>query len=320
MIYLAHDELFLAHDTLSHPENPQRLVAVHQHLASRGLLESFEPLPLVPASDEQILAVHGPELLESLEYWNRLGGGQAEVDTVMSARSYEVARIAAGTIAHAAEKVWREPQSKSLCLVRPPGHHARPKEIMGFCLINSIAVAAQHLRSLGAERLLIIDFDVHHGNGTQEIFYEDESVAFFSSHRFPFYPGTGSLEETGSGAGLGTTANLPLAFGTPADLALEKIERELTLFAERIKPEMLLISAGFDAHRLDPVGNLGWETEHFDRLTRLIVQIAREHCSGKIVSALEGGYHPRKLSESVEAHLLALQDETPDRNGTLKAL
>lgn len=306
MVYLAHDDRFLLHDTAEHPENQKRLIAISQHLQSRGLLERFEPLLLVAATDAQILAAHSPQLLAELQKWTEQGGGQVEVDTVMSGHSFEVARWAAGTVSLAAEKVWLENGAQAMCLVRPPGHHARPSEVMGFCLINSIAVAAHHVLSLGAERILIVDFDVHHGNGTQEIFYENEQVAFFSVHRYPFYPGTGSREETGSGAGLGATLNLPLPFGTSAEQALEAIKRELASFAQRVKPQIILVSAGFDAHRLDPVGNLGWESEHFDLLTRFLAELSLEHCQGKIVSALEGGYHPRKLAESVEAHLDAL--------------
>ena len=306
MTLLALDPLFQRHETGAHPENPHRLVTVQQHLEALGLPNRCAALPLTLASDEQILRAHTPELLASLNEWTARGGGRIEADTVMSAHSLDVARTAAGTVAEAVSRVWRGDDTNALCLVRPPGHHARPSDPMGFCLLNSIAIAATHALSLGAEKVLVIDFDVHHGNGTQEIFYENERVAFFSSHRFPFYPGSGERAETGSGPGLGFTSNLPISFGTPPDKALEAIEREISEFTNRVRPELILVSAGFDAHRLDPVGNLGWEVEHFSRLTHFITQLAAAVCHGRVVSALEGGYHPRKLAESVEAHLQAL--------------
>ena len=306
MTLLALDDRFTWHETGNHPENSRRITTVIQHLEARGLAQRCDRMELVEASREQILRVHSEQLLKDLETWTQQGGGQIEVDTVMSSHSYQVARWAAGTLTKATEQVWQGQHPNACCLIRPPGHHARISEPMGFCLLNSIAIAAAHAVSLGAERVLIVDFDVHHGNGTQEIFYDQERVAFFSVHRFPFYPGTGNRDETGTGPGLGWTRNLPLPFGTSPALALAEIERELVDFAARVRPEMILVSAGFDAHRLDPVGNLGWDEEHFARLSTFLVRLAQEYCEGRIVSALEGGYHPRKLAESVETHLQAL--------------
>jgi acetoin utilization deacetylase AcuC-like enzyme len=178
---------------------------------------------------------------------------------------------------------------------------------MGFCLFDNVAVGARAaLDEHRLDRVLIVDWDVHHGNGTQEIFWEDDRVGFFSIHRWPFYPGTGDSDETGSGRGLGTTVNVPVAFGTPRDEFHDRFERALGDLTARVRAQLILISAGFDAHRDDPIGSLELETEDFARLTRTVLDVAREHADGRVVSVLEGGYHPRRLAESVEVHLTEL--------------
>jgi acetoin utilization deacetylase AcuC-like enzyme len=178
---------------------------------------------------------------------------------------------------------------------------------MGFCLFNSVAVGARvATRELGLNRVLIVDWDVHHGNGTQATFWTDPQVGFLSIHRWPFYPGTGSASETGSGDGLGTTLNVPVAFGTPANDWLALLERAVVHLAAKLRPELIIISAGFDAHRLDPVGSLGLESEHFAKATQLLVAIANQYAGGRVVSVLEGGYNPAMLAQSVELHLREL--------------
>jgi acetoin utilization deacetylase AcuC-like enzyme len=178
---------------------------------------------------------------------------------------------------------------------------------MGFCLFNSIAIAAKvAIDEHGLDRVLIVDWDVHHGNGTQDAFYADEQVGFFSSHRWPFYPGTGSADETGAGAGLGATRNLPVTFGTPRESYLGEFQRQLEDFAARVRPQLVLISAGFDMHRQDPIGSLGMETEDFATLTGMVRDVANVHAGGRIVSVLEGGYNVEALAESVETHLRGL--------------
>ena len=182
----------------------------------------------------------------------------------------------------------------AFCLVRPPGHHALSDAAMGFCLFNNIAIAARvAIDELGLDRVLIIDWDVHHGNGTQEMFWEDGQVGFFSIHRWPFFPGTGQASETGSGRGLGATVNLPVEFGTSRREYIESFENSLSHFANKIKPQLVMISAGFDAHRDDPVGSLGLETEDFPKLTQIALQVAHEYAGGRLVSVLEGGYDPK---------------------------
>jgi acetoin utilization deacetylase AcuC-like enzyme len=197
----------------------------------------------------------------------------------------------------------------ALCLVRPPGHHATPTHSMGFCLFNNIALAAQRARQAhDLKRILIVDWDVHHGNGTQDIFYADPEVQFFSVHRYGrgFYPGSGAADETGTGAGLGRTLNLPLRFGVSRKEYLAAFAAGLETAADAIKPELILLSAGFDAHAADPIGSLGLEVEDFADMTRMILQTARTHSGGRLVSCLEGGYDLEALALSVEAHLYEL--------------
>jgi acetoin utilization deacetylase AcuC-like enzyme len=221
----------------------------------------------------------------------------------MSADSSDVARKAAGTAIDAVEQVVAGQYRRALCLIRPPGHHALAAAPMGFCLFNNVAVAARHaVEHLGLARVLIVDWDVHHGNGTQGVFYADGRVHFFSAHRAPFYPGTGAVEETGTGRGLGAIFNLPLRFGIARREFIERFRTALERAAARAKPELILISAGFDAHRADPIGSLGLEAEDFTTLTGLVAGCANEFCGGKIVSLLEGGYHLHALGESVQAH------------------
>jgi acetoin utilization deacetylase AcuC-like enzyme len=216
---------------------------------------------------------------------------------------------AAGACVSAVDAVLAGVDPTALCLVRPPGHHATPTESMGFCLFNNIALAAHHARSRHQlNRVLIVDWDVHHGNGTQDVFYSDGQVFFLSVHRYGhgFYPGTGAAGDTGTGPGLGATVNVPLPYGTPRQKYLERFTSVLETVAGKARPELVLVSAGFDAHRIDPVGSLGLESEDFATLTRRVLDIAQVHCGGRVVCCLEGGYDLAALAESVQIHLETL--------------
>lgn len=301
------DPRFQEHLTGNHPECPERLRFLLEYVDTRRILADFEIGNFAAATTEQIARVHDPAYIESVAEFAACGGGRIEADTNLSPRSYEVATLAAGAAIAAVEQVCAGPHRKAICLVRPPGHHALPSGAMGFCLFNNVAIAATHaVRELGLSRVLIVDWDVHHGNGTQDMFYDSEQVHFFSSHRFPFYPGTGAAEETGTGRGLGTTFNLPLPFGISRADFKSRFQSMLTDAAERCRPELVLVSAGFDAHRADPVGSLSLESEDFEVFTRLVCEVAEQYCGGKLVSLLEGGYNIRMLAESVAVHLESL--------------
>jgi acetoin utilization deacetylase AcuC-like enzyme len=310
MTLLYHDRFFLEHDTGNHPENGRRLTAILERLEQNGLLSECRQMQCPPASAAAIRRVHDVQYVQRLQQWCAQGGGRIEVDTVVSEQSLEVALHAAGAVTDAVQRVLQEPARQALCLVRPPGHHALTDRAMGFCLLNHVAIAAlEAIHELDVQRVMIVDWDVHHGNGTQAIFWRDPRVGFLSIHRWPFYPGTGRADETGQGSGRGTTANIPLAFGTPRREYLERFAEEVDRMARSIRPELVLVSAGFDAHYRDPVGSLGLESEDFGQLTRIVLQAARQYADSRVVSVLEGGYDPAALAESVEVHLRALMAE-----------
>lgn len=304
MAVLFTSDRFLDHETGGHPERPERLRAIHRMLGDTGLRSRLTAGVCRAATDEELTRVHTAGHVAEIERFAATGGGRIEADTVVSPASASVARLAAGTACGAVDLVVSGEDPKAACLFRPPGHHALPDAPMGFCLFNNVAVAAAHARAAhGLERVLIVDWDVHHGNGTQDVFYEDGQVTFFSSHRYPFYPGTGREGDTGSGPGLGATFNLTLPFGVSRKDFKGRFAAKLALAAERSKPQLVLISAGFDAHAADPIGSLSLETEDFAELTRFVLDVADTHCGGKVVSLLEGGYDPAVLAESVQAHI-----------------
>ncbi|MEM9185881.1 MAG: histone deacetylase [Planctomycetota bacterium] len=309
MPYLYYSPDFQNHDTGSHPENRTRLEHVARGWPAEGIAAGCRLAPFGPASREALLRVHGAEHLATLDALAASGGGKADADTVVSPCSVEVARLAAGAACEATRKIVAGESTTAFCAVRPPGHHALADRAMGFCLFNNIAVAARlAIDELGLDRLLVVDWDVHHGNGAQDLFYSDGRVGFFSAHRWPFYPGTGAADETGAGDGLGATRNLPVSFGTSRDRYLSWFARELADFADLIRPQLVLVSAGFDSHHLDPIGSLGLETEDFADLTRIVLDVAATHAGGRVVSVLEGGYNPPVLAECVATHLATLAE------------
>jgi acetoin utilization deacetylase AcuC-like enzyme len=309
MTLLFTDPVFLNHDTGDHPETAERLRAIGTMLGQSGLRSRCTPGLFTPLDAAEMRTVHTPRLIERVRRMAEAGGGHLDADTAVSPASYDVALSAAGACAAAVDAVLAGRDRTTLCLVRPPGHHATPTHSMGFCLFNNVAVAVRHARLKHAvNRVLIVDWDVHHGNGTQDIFYEDPSVFFLSIHRYGqgFYPGTGAADETGAGGGLGATRNVPIRYGTNRDEYLARFSQALEAAADAIRPELVLISAGFDAHRLDPIGNLGLDAEDFAMLTRKVREVAGVHAAGRLVSCLEGGYHWQATADSVQAHLEVL--------------
>jgi acetoin utilization deacetylase AcuC-like enzyme len=306
MTLLYTDTLFLHHETGPHPETADRLRAISARLEKTDLPSRCRPGAYRPLTAETVAQIHSPRMVRSVEGVSVRGGGHLDPDTVVSPESYTVALAATGACVSAVEAVLHGDDRNALCLVRPPGHHATPTRSMGFCLFNNLALAAHHALSVHSlDRLLIVDWDVHHGNGTQDIFYADPRVLFFSIHRFGmgFYPGTGDADETGQGMGLGYTLNVPVRYGTPRKDYRGAYRNALEKAADKIKPQLVLVSAGFDAHALDPIGSLGLEVEDFAWLTQQVLEVAKTHCGGRLVSCLEGGYNLNVLAESVQAHL-----------------
>jgi acetoin utilization deacetylase AcuC-like enzyme len=306
MTLLYTDPLFLTHDTGRHPETADRLRSITKRLENAGLTKKCTAATYKPLNEEAVTKLHSPKQLQAIKQLAEHGGGHIDADTVVSPGSFQVALAAAGACVAAVDAVVKGPDRTALCLVRPPGHHATPTRSMGFCLFNNIALAAHHAKTTHhLTRVLVVDWDVPHGNGTQDIFYEDPQVMFFSIHRYGngFYPGTGAESETGRGNGLGYTLNAPVRYGTPRKDYHARFTNALEKAADKIKPELVLVSAGFDAHRLDPIGSLGLEVEDFATLTRQVLRVAKTHAGGRFVSCLEGGYHLDALAESVQAHL-----------------
>ena len=315
MTLLYTDPLFQEHDTGNrHPETARRLSGVVEHLDKTGLATKCSAGTYKPLAEEQVTRVHSAKQIQAVKQLAEHGGGYLDNDTPVSAASFRVALAAAGACVAAVDAVMRGPQRNALCLVRPPGHHATPTHSMGFCLLNSIALAADHARAAHQlSRILIVDWDVHHGNGTQDVFFEDPEVAFLSIHRYGqgFYPGTGAAAETGRGRGAGRVFNEPVRFDTPRHDYLARFSRVLEKAAALVKPELVLISAGFDAHVKDPIGGLGLEVEDFVELTERVLGVARAHAGSRVVSCLEGGYNLEVLPLAVQAHLEALLAASP---------
>jgi acetoin utilization deacetylase AcuC-like enzyme len=308
MTLFYYDGRFLDHDTGPyHPERAERLTHVIAHLTDTGIVARCNRPEWQPVTRKRLERVHASAYIDRLSALAARGGAWLDSDTAVSPASPEVAQLAAGAACDALDRVLGGDDKTAFCLVRPPGHHALPERAMGFCLFNHVAVAAKvALEEHQLDRVLIVDWDVHHGNGTQDIFYSDGRVGFFSIHRWPFYPGTGAADETGAGDGIGATCNVPVEFGTPQTTYFELFRTKLQSLAERIRPQLVLISAGFDAHRADPVGSLGLEAADFAELTTTVLEIAATYADGRTVSLLEGGYNPAALAACAETHLTCL--------------
>jgi acetoin utilization deacetylase AcuC-like enzyme len=306
---LVYDNLYLRHLTgPGHPERPERLKAIVARFQDTGLMDALIRIQPRRAEEEWLTAVHTPEHIAALrqlyDEGERFAGSP---DTPVSDSSYEAALLAVGGVLAAVDAVMASEVQNAFCAVRPPGHHATPDKSMGFCLLNNVAIAARYIQQKHQlPKVLIVDWDVHHGNGTQDVFYTDPSVFYFGIHQYPFYPGTGSADERGAGEGKGQTLNVPLTAGS-GDAAFQKaFSQQLLPAARHFRPDFVLVSAGFDAHRDDPLGSMRVTAEGFARLTALVKQIADEHCHGRVVSVLEGGYDLEGLAASAAAHVRAL--------------
>jgi len=307
MTILYSDPVFLQDETGNPPEYPARILPAVRRVNQIAIHAGCLRRSWVEVSDARLERVHARKYIDFVQDFCLQGGGYISDDSFIGPQSYQVARMAVGATCDAVEQIVQGANERAFCLVRPPGHHATSDAAMGYCLFNNVAVGARlAIDELGLDRVMIIDWDVHHGNGTQDIFWEDGQVGFLSIHRASLYHETGTAAETGAGKGLGTTVNVPVEFGTSRDVYFEMFTAAVERLAEKIKPQLILISAGFDSHKDDPIGSLGLESEDFGRLTRIVMDVAAVHASDRVVSVLEGGYNPHALAESIEHHLLEM--------------
>ena len=313
-----------AHTKSGHPENQTRLSQILPFLDEAGILADIELLEPAPATIEQLRRVHAPALIERIREVSVAGGGMLDMgDTYATSDSYELARLAAGSTSAVVDQILTGQAQNGFALVRPPGHHAEHNRISGFCLFNNVAVAARQAQVVhGVKRILILDFDVHHGNGTQDIFYDDDSVMFISAHLFlprMFYPGTGDFQELGNGFGHGYTVNVPL-IPNVGDVGYGRILTELVKpLAQQFKPELILVSAGYDAHWQDPLSMAGLSLTGYAEMSQALVQLANELAHGRILFVLEGGYQIQALSYGILNTFYALtgQDKIDDPLGCM---
>jgi len=308
-IGIVKDDLFLKHTNgPQHPECPARLESINTMLDSSGLISKLEVLDPVDATEEQILRTHTESYFETVKNTKGVEVYKFDPDTSSNPFTYDAAMRGSGGFISSIDKVLNGEINYSFAFPRPPGHHAEADRAMGFCFFNHVAVAAAHLLSKGLDRVLVIDWDIHHGNGTQHIFYDNPNVLYFSIHQFPFYPGTGSLDEYGKDEGEGYNVNFPIP-PMLGDTDYNKLfELLLTPVIEQYKPEFILVSAGFDAYFVDPLGNMQITEQGFAQLTRYVMNAADKHCAGKLSLVLEGGYNIMGLASITKLVIEELMD------------
>ena len=303
--------IYLKHDTGRHVEVSQRLVAIMSHLEETGVKQRLIAVEPRPATTLELALVHEAGYIAQVREAAQRGGGWFDADTVISADSYEAALYAAGGVMEATRAVMKGEVDSAFALVRPPGHHATYNQAMGFCLFNNVAIAARYaLDKFELKRILIIDFDVHHGNGTQEAFYGEPRVLYISTHQYPYYPGSGNIEEIGSGPGKGATVNIPLPAGCGDVEYQQAFEQIIIPSAERFAPELILVSAGYDLHWSDPLAMMQVSVAGFAMMAKNVRELAHGLCEGRLIFTLEGGYAFTAQAAAVAATFKVLLGET----------
>lgn len=294
------------HFAQGHPERPERVTAILDNISAQEDLRALPWLEVASVDEDLPLLVHSPEHVAAVRAMSEQGGGWFDADTYCRAESWRVATHAVACAVRAAEAVTDGAHRSAFAIVRPPGHHATEDVAMGFCLFNNVAVAVRAAQLRGVKRVAVIDIDVHHGNGTQDIFDADPTVLYCSLHQYPFYPGTGRVDETGVGGGMGTTVNVPLAAQTSGEVWLQHFDERLVPAVDAFTPDLILVSAGFDAHARDPLAQLALQDETYAEVARRIRRLAERHCGGRSVWLLEGGYDLDALAQSCAACLRIL--------------
>ena len=306
---IVYDSIFEEHQTgLGHPEQNNRASFIYQRIKDKELLQQTESIPLRECPMNQLSLAHDLHYLQSSKEEIEAGLSSLSTgDTAISKQTWKVASMVTGGVLNTVDQIVEGKRNQAFCITRPPGHHANGKKGMGFCLFNHVAIAARYAQKKhGVKNILIVDWDVHHGNGTQDIFYEDDSVFFFSTHQSPWYPGTGSRTETGKGIGLGYTLNYPLSAGAGKKEIVDfAFGSELMQKMVKFKPELILISAGFDSRINDPLGQFQLQDQDFFELTKIILEIAKEYANNRVISVLEGGYNLNGLASASISHLQA---------------
>lgn len=309
---LVYHPIYLLHDTDGHPERKERLTAILDRIESEGL--DIECITPKPATIEQVESIHGRRYIDQVKAICERGGGHLDIDTILSKDSFDAALMAAGGAIAAVDAVI-EGHRGAFALVRPPGHHAMPNRGMGFCVFNNVAIAAKHAQSRDLEKVLIVDWDVHHGNGTNAIFYSDRSVLYFSTHQFPHYPGTGRMNDVGEDGAEGTNVNVPLPSGTGDEGYLMAYREILKPIAIEFSPDIVLVSAGQDPHKDDPLGGMGLTASGFAAIAGVVKEVADICSNGRVAAVLEGGYNLFAQAEAIVAQIRAFQGDVPDIHG-----
>lgn len=309
---IVYHPIYLQHETGSHPERKERLTAVLDKIHSEGIKVEF--ITPKQATIDQVATIHGRRYIDQVRTICEQGGGYLDLDTILSEHSYEAALMAAGGTIAAVDAVM-DSNSCAFALVRPPGHHAMPNRGMGFCIFNNVAIAARHAQARGLKKILIVDWDVHHGNGTNAVFYSDKSVMYFSTHQFPHYPGTGRMTDVGADGAEGTKVNVPLPSGTGDEGFLMAFREILKPAALEFKPDIVLVSAGHDPDKADPLGGMKLTSAGFGAMAGVVKEIADLCCQGRLAATLEGGYNLEAQAEAVVAELKAFQGVVPDVSG-----